>query len=42
MIDSSGAVVNRLYGEQDWQSEELLARLESYLPPEPGSGKEEE
>ena len=42
VIDSSGAVVDRLYGEQDWQSEELLARLESYLPPEPGSGKEEE
>ncbi len=42
VIDSSGAIVDRLYGEQDWQSDDLLARLESYLPPEPGSGEEEE
>ena len=42
VIDGSGVVIDRLYGEQDWQSEQLLARLEGYLPPEldPGSNQE--
>ena len=40
VIDRSGAVVDRLYGEQDWQSEALLARLENHLLPQQNPGKE--